>query len=78
MDIFNQETAFENLRSYLIEQWELCEADGEAPTDDVNDYVADRLDDTAEELWNERQEDVPSVNDLAYSCGVWLGHIDEV
>ncbi|AIX42312.1 hypothetical protein Syn7803C16_93 [Synechococcus phage ACG-2014f] len=77
MLIFNQETAYENLRSYLVEQWELLDED-ERPEGDVNDYVIDRLDDVAEELWNERGEDVPSIDDLTYSCGVLLGHIDEV
>ncbi|AIX43732.1 hypothetical protein Syn7803C24_93 [Synechococcus phage ACG-2014f] len=77
MLIFNQETAYENLRSYLVEQWELLDED-ERPEGDVNDYVIDRLDDVSEELWNERGEDVPSIDDLTYSCGVLLGHIDEV
>ena len=73
--IFTEETAFEALRSYLVEQWEMMDED-ERPEDDVNDYIIDRLDDTAEELWNERENDTPNVNELVYSAGVHLGHID--
>lgn len=75
MTIFTEETAFENLRSYLVDQWELMDED-ERPEEDVNDYIIDRLDDVAEELWSERETDTPTPNELVFSCGVHLGHID--
>ena len=75
MTIFNEETAFENLRSYIVEQWELMDED-ERTYDDVDEYIIDRLNDTAEELWEQRETDTPTEDDLVYSCGVHLGYID--
>ena len=73
--MFTEETAFENIRSYLVEQWEELDED-ERTYDDVDEYIIERLDDTAEALWDERETDTPTENELAYSCGVHLGHID--
>ncbi len=73
--IFNQETAFENIRSFLVEQWEMMD-ENDRPEEDVDDYVIDRLDDVAESLWDDRETDTPNPSELVYSCGVHLGHID--
>ena len=66
----NQEEAFENIRSYLIEQWE--ELDEDDRPEDSNDYVIDRLDDFVQEMWDERTADNPDPSELVYSCGVYL------
>lgn len=73
--IFNEETAFENIRSYLVEQWNELDED-ERPCDDLNDYIIDRLDDVAQELWENRESDQPSQSELSYSAGVHIGEID--
>ena len=42
----NNETAFELIREFIVDQYEELQPEG---YDDVNDYVIDRLDDVVEE-----------------------------
>ena len=42
----NNETAFELIREFIVEQYDELQPEG---YDDVNDYVIDRLDDVVEE-----------------------------
>ena len=46
----------------------------------MRDYCIDSYDWQPEVFWEERdwgEDDTPNKWDLAYSCGVWLGHIEE-